>query len=500
MKPDTVIRNGEIFDGKKLLGKADIAVQGDKISQIGIVKAKGTTEIDASGLLVTPGFIDVHTHATLHNLNNNNAANLIYQGVTSVVTGNCGFFEINSDYSNEVSSKEEIIDLMQAFDKANPAINFATLVGHTSLRKFVLEGTQERPATQEETAKLVELVEQALDMGAIGFSTGLMYNPGSFAKDAEIVSILKKVAEKGKIYTTHMRNEDDQVIESVDEALRHATDAQVKLQISHHKAVGRNNFGKVNTTLEMISNAQNQIDVNTDSYVYNAGSARLDAIMPKEIFQEIKGDFSNITDLTKYVKTMAKKGKQELCENSWEDIIITSHKDKSLVGKTVYEIGNGKNLEETYFNLLKTDSEARAVFDNFVSNKDIETVVKQPYTMIASDGYLLDSKDRNMIHPRNYGNTSKFISTYVNSGILSVEEGLRKLTSLPADTFGFTGRGRISTSSFADIAIMNLENVKNVETMSEPYKLSEGMKYVICNGQTIFNGEITGRNGRFIKR
>lgn len=482
MPYDIIVRNGEVFDGTKLIGRIDVGIKEDRIKKLGdLSEEKAVKEIDANGYMITPGFIDVHTHATLDQLINNNGANLIYQGVTSIITGNCG-------NSESVKNRKEVLELVTSIKNSNSLINVATLVGHNSLRRLVLSKPRERPATNREIKELKSIVGEALDAGAIGFSTGLMYSPGYFAEERELIAILEEVAKRGKIYTTHMRDEGDNIIDSVEESLRHARATRVKLQISHHKAVGKNNFGKINTTLDMMERSRAEVNVHTDIYVYNSTSTALSILLPKEAVKQAGGNFSKIKSSKEYVSLQEKQGLQNLCENSWKDVIIIQHKNPELVGKSIYDISKIEASEEptlTYLSVLKEDPDSRGIFTNISSYDDITAVLKRHLSVLGSDGYFLDSDDKNMVHPRSYGNVSKYLSQYVRRGVIGLEEGLVKLTSLPAAIFGFEMKGSIKENYYADIAVLDFEKIENNETLLEPYRLSSGVEYVVCNGKLI---------------
>jgi N-acyl-D-amino-acid deacylase len=490
---DIVIRNGTVFDGTKLRDGVDVAIKDSRIIEVGQFNAGASKEIKAEGLIVSPGFIDVHTHTTIEQMRENNAANLIYQGVTTAITGNCGSFE-------SPTSEKDILDIIQQMECSKPAINIGTLVGHNALRNIVLDGEKNRPATAQEIKKLVYLVEEALAAGAMGFSTGLMYSPGYFAQENEIFALLNAVAKKGRIYTTHLRDEGCNLIESVQESLAAAKKSGVRLQISHHKATGKDNFGAVNVTLDMISMArESMVDVATDVYVYNATSTVLSVLVPMVLLKKY-GAPDRIPLISFCLKTQEEDGLQNLCGQGWKDVILISHKNKDYIGKSVAHIAGVEKPALAYLRLLKEDVCSKAVFMNIISNDDVREVLKSDFTMVASDGCLYDSTDRLLVHPRNYGNVSKFISEYIRPGILNIEDGLRKLTSLPADTFSLKGRGYIKKGYFADIVIFNLNDIKNRETYAEPHLLSEGVEYVICNGKMIYErGCLLRRAGMFIK-
>ncbi len=491
-----VIKGGNVFDGEQFIGKKDILIEAGKINSLGKISSslqKNCEVINAEGKIVAPGFVDIHANSTHEQLSMTDGASALAQGVTTQVVGNCGR---SGDYYKTV---EEALDHISRFGKIPLVVNVATLFGHNTLRQVTMQNP-ERVCTTKELNVMLKVLEQAFKKGAIGFSTGLMYSPGMFAEEKELVELLKKTAQRGKIHAIHLRDEGDLVENAVDEALRISSKAGVSLQISHLKVVGENNAGKASKLLKSIDSCKN-IDVCLDVYPYDATSTVMKIILPKEIIQKFGENFNVIPETPEILDCINKNGKQILCPDRWADIMISRCANPKYYGRSIVEIAQGSNPVLTFLKILREDPKVYAVFRNIISQKDICEIMKHPNCFIASDGYIYDTKDKETNHPRSFGTFTAVLSKFVrDKKILELEDALRKMTSLPAKKFNLIGRGFIKEGAFADISIFLLEKIKSKDTYENPANLSEGMDYVLVNGVTAYSQgkALNTRSGKFL--
>mgnify|MGYP002153771744 CR=1 FL=1 len=521
---DTIIRNGRIVNGMgNPWSRSDIGIANGRISKIGyLCSSAAKAEMDAEGLVVSPGFIDMHSHGDLSLLTDPTSKPKVMQGVTTEVIGNCGFSAAPIEEKNFKLVKDLVmsifpVDLEVPFDwskmheyferleKNKTAVNVAPLVGHGTLRVNVM-GLERGPPTTSELEEMKSLLEEALIDGALGMSSGLIYTPGSYAETDELVELCKVVKRFGRIYASHIRGEDrPTLIEAVKEAVEIGFKSGVSVEISHHKAAGRDNWGSVGRTLVMIEQARREgLDVTCDVYPYTAGSTVLRTFLPVWV---LEGGQEKMVERLKNQQSREKikdelETSSELKTNGSENIMISLHeKDHTLEGKNLAEIANkrSKSPYDVFLDLLIADPNTQMISFEMDEN-DVRTVIKHHASMIGSDGLGIPGKGRP--HPRLYGTFPRVLSRYAREErLFTVEEAIRKMTSFPAQKLGLTDRGLIAEGMAADMVIFDQENILDMATYEDPHKFSQGIQYVLVNGElTVREGELTGvRAGKVLK-
>lgn len=496
---DVLIRNGRILDGTgNSWFRADIAVKDGKIFKIGTLQnITAAKTIDARGMIVAPGFIDVHTHIEGEEVKNPTADNFIYDGVTTVVTGNCG------------SSTIGVSTYLQKIDSLKLSINVATLIGHNDVRRAVM-GSANRKATPEEIKKMETLVEKGMQDGAVGFSTGLIYIPGTYSSTEEVVALAKVAAAYKGVYASHMRDEGDSVTQAIEEALHIGREAKMPVEISHFKLSGQQNWGRSRETLPMIIKAREEgIDVTIDQYPYTASSTSLSTLLPDEVLAD--GQDSVIARLQRpavrqYVTDyMLAKLKKRKLKNLSYAVVAYYKADTTLNGKSIEQINmlmgrKHKAAEEagTVMDMMIKGG-AGAVFHG-MSEEDVKRIMQYPFNMFASDASIRVF-NQGAPHPRGYGTNARVLGKYVrDEQVISLEEAVRRMTSLPAQKFGLTNRGLLREGFAADMVIFNEKEVTDVATFEKPHAYSKGFAYVLVNGAVVVeDGKHNGtRSGQAI--
>lgn len=489
---DILIKNGKIIDGTgNSWYYGDIAVKNGKIIGIGReLHFSASRTIEAKGLIVAPGFIDVHTHLEGDEEKDPTAANFIYDGVTTVITGNCG------------ASNIDIGKYLQWIDSLKLSINVATLIGHNDVRKAIM-GRANRNATDSEMQQMKEIIEKAMKDGAVGFSTGLIYIPGTYTSTKEIIELTKIAAKYNGIYATHMRDEGDSVTDAINEALTIGKQANIPVQISHFKLSGQQNWGRSKETVPLIEKARRDgIEVTIDQYPYTASSTSISTLLPENILAD--GQDSIVARLKRpavkrYVINymLARLAKRNLKHFSYAVVANYDH-NKSYNGKSVEEINlmkgrkhSAKEEAETIIDIMLHGG-ASAVFHG-MSEEDIKRIMRYPFNMFASDATIREW-NTGMPHPRGYGTNARVLSKYVrDEQVITLEEAIRRMTSLPAQKFQLKDRGLLKEGMAADIVIFHEKEVKDVSTYNKPHAYSKGFYYVLVNGAvTVENQKHTG--------
>ena len=487
---DVVIQNGRIFDGTgNPWYYGDIGIRGNTIATIGdILPDQGNRIIDADGKAVAPGFIDIHTH-TDGILEDPSAHNYILQGVTTVVDGNCGGSPIN------------LAKHFSTLESMDIALNYATFIGQNSIRSKVM-GSADRPPTSEELDTMKKLVEDSMKAGAVGMSNGLKYKPAVFAATDEVVELAKVAARYGGFYATHMRSEGETVIESVKEAIEIGEKAGIPVQISHFKALSVERWGASVEMLRLIDDARRRgIDVKADQYPYTASSTGLSVLLPP---WALEGD-----GWKEKIKDTAQKEKIKediiyaiVHERAGDDLnriqISRYAADTSLEGMGLGDILEKKGRKTTPENAadlvleLLLEGSASAIYHT-LSEDDVERIMRHPAVMHASDGSITET-DVGVPHPRCYGTFPRVLARYVREkGIITLEEAVRKMTSLPARRIGADNTGTITPGKRADIVIFDPETIADTATFEDPHSYPLGIDYVLVNGVIVADhGEITG--------
>ena len=491
-----IIKNGRIADGTgNSWYHADIAIKDGKIFRIGQLDSlKADSIIDAMGQIVCPGFIDIHTHIEEDEVKNPLATNFIADGVTTVITGNCG---------------ESNINLKQYFrflDSLKLSINVASLIGHNDVRKAVM-GKAMRNPTDVELKKMDSIVDQAMKDGAVGFSTGLIYIPGVYSHKEELADLAKIAAKYNGVYCTHMRNEGDSVLEAIREALYVAKSANIPLEISHFKVGGQNNWGLSTRMLQLVKVARaGGMDVTIDQYPYTASSTALSTLLPEWVLADGQDSVKARLERTKIKKQMISYLVARLAGRGMKHysfvVVANNSKDSSFNGKSIEEINlqlhrphTAQAESATILELIK-DANPSALFHT-ISEKDVCTIMQYPFNMIASDG-TIRVKGIGVPHPRSYGTNARVLGRYVREQhLITLEDAIRRMTSLPAQKFHLTGRGLLKEGYAADILIFDDQKINDLSTFSNPHQYSTGMLYVIVNGKIDWqDNRTTGvRNG-----
>src|SRR5258705_564742 len=485
---DILITNGKIIDGAgNSWYYGNIAIKDGKILKIGRdvnIPAKRT--IDAKGLIVAPGFIDVHTHLEGDETKNPDATNFILDGVTTCITGNCG------------SSNVDIGKYLHWIDSVKLSINVATLIGHNDVRKAVI-GRANRDATADEMQQMKNIIDKAMNDGAVGFSTGLIYIPGTYTKTPEIVELAKVAAKYNGVYATHMRDEGDSITYAIDEALTVGREAKVPVEISHFKLSGQQNWGRSKITVAMIEAARKEgVEVTIDQYPYTASSTSISTLIPDEILADGQDSIKTRLQrpaIKKYVMNsmLARLKKRKLKHFSYAVVAYYSP-DTSYNGKSIEQINLMKGRKhkrkaeaETIVDIMMNGG-ASAVFHG-MSDEDVRRIMQYPFNMFASDA-TIRTFGFGMPHPRGYGTNARVLAEYVrDQHVISLEEAIRRMTSLPAQKFQLKNRGLLREGYAADIVIFDEKEVQDVSTYDKPHAYSKGFHFVIVNGVLTVDNE-----------
>lgn len=466
-----IIRGGKLVDGQGAPAYlADVLIEGDRISAIGEIEGHKDAEvIDATGLIVAPGLIDVHTHDDMAVIDSPEMLAKVSQGVTTVIVGNCGVSlapyrgeepetpPLSLFRDTQAYRYASFIEWKLAVEQACPAVNVAKLIGHATLRQKTMDQL-DRPATDTEIEAMRRELEAALTQGAIGLSTGLAYPAAREATEKEVTAIASTMSTTGGVYCTHLRNERDRVVESVGEALRTATNAGVPLVISHHKCMGRPNHGLVAKTLPMIDAGS---DVALDVYPYLASSTALD---PARVEQADR-------ILVSYSAPHPEVTGRDLTDIAAEwGVTPIEAAERLLPGSAIY-------------------------FE--MAEDDLKRVISNPKTMFGSDGISSDEHP----HPRLWGTFPRVLGRYVREvGLLGLEEAIHRMTKLSADNFGITDRGVIRTGAYADLLIFDADTIIDHADFQTPTRLADGIEVVIVNGGVCYQPSLgsLSRNGRVL--
>jgi len=488
---DLVIVNGTVVDGSGAPARrADVALKDGRIVAIGsVVRRDAAATIDARDKIVAPGFIDVHTHAD-DIWDNPRAENFVRMGVTSIVAGNCG---------------GSALDIGEALDKAREAgasINFATLIGHNTVRRAVM-GTENRPPTAGEMARMKALVWKAMADGAVGFSSGLEYVPGTYAKPPELIELARVAANAGGLYASHMRNEGTELERAVEETIRVGEASGSRVEISHLKVDSPSRWGASAQALAIIDRARARgVAVEADQYAYTAASSTLSIRFPSwaleggqpaiatrlndsQTWTKIKGEIRGL---------LAARGLSDL-----SFAVVASYRaDPSLNGLSMKQVAmklRGDDSFDAQLEAARTMMLAggASMVYHFMSDDDVERIMRHPDVSVASDSSVL-TMGAGSPHPRGYGNNVRVLGEYVRARhVIALEEAVRKMTSLPAEHFRFDKRGLIKEGYAADLVVFDPKAVVDTATFEKPHAYAAGVPYVVVNGVLVIkDGEHTG--------
>jgi N-acyl-D-aspartate/D-glutamate deacylase len=523
---DLIVRGGSVIDGTgSAARRADIGIKGDRIRGIGDLSAERAGRvIDATGLTVAPGFIDVQGQSGTTLLADGNAESHLRQGITTEVIGEGGspaFWTPPTVDSNALRTLGVSVDWTD-FDgyfsrlrQRGITINLATLVPATMVRERHI-GLVNRAPTADELARMEAMVDQAMRDGALGLSSALIYPPGSFAKTEELVALARVAARHGGIYVTHVRGESFNLFNALDEALAIGRDANIPVVIFHLKVAARANWGRMGEVVAKLSAAAPAVRVSATMYPYTAGGTGLAATLPLWV-QEGGRDqmLARLNDPT--VRARARK-EIETTIDGWENLILSAGfdgiqiasvpptVDQSIVGRRISEIAAARNQDpwDTYFALLiATEGRAGALY-HMMSEEDVKTGLKWPLVTIGTDSSALRTEGvlaRGSPHPRAYGTFPRVLGRYVrDQKVLGLPEAIRRMTSAAAEQFGIRDRGRISTDDFADLVIFDATTVQDTATYEKPHAYPTGILHVIVNGVPVLDPDgLTGaRPGRAV--
>jgi N-acyl-D-amino-acid deacylase len=484
---DIVLRNGRIVDGTGNPAiHADLAIKERKVAAIGRIGARGMQEYDATGLVIAPGFIDVHTHA--EDIDDQPLGeNFLHMGVTTLMLGNCGASALN------------IGEYFQKLEELTVSPNIATLVGHGTVRRRAMHGSFDRPPTDQEMAQMKAFVRQGMDEGAFGISTGLIYLPSVFAKTEEIIELAKVVSEYDGIYATHQRSESNEIFKSLDEIFRIAREGHVRGEISHLKLSGPANWGKAGQVIAAIERARAEgLDITQDQYAYTASSTGLSQLIPEKVREGGREKFMerlNDPETKAGVVEEMKKSLQKRQSPDFSYAVIAGFKlDPTYNGLNVVEatgkLWGADSIEDQIETILEIEKHggASAVFHG-MSEADLEVFMKHPNTMFASDSGVRRYQ-QDVPHPRGYGNAARILGQYVREKkVLRLEDAIRRMTSLPARTFRIKDRGELREGAWADIVVFAPELVSDPSTYKDPHHYATGMKYVFVNGALVVEND-----------
>jgi N-acyl-D-amino-acid deacylase len=487
---DLILRGGRVVDGTGNPAYfADVAMAEGRIKSIGKVVGEARMELDAKGLIVAPGFIDVHTHAEdIDELPL--AENFVRMGVTTLVLGNCGTSVLN------------VGEFFRRLEATNVSVNVATLVGHGSIRGKVMGGSFMRPPTEPELAEMKGMVEKAMKDGAVGLSTGLIYLPGSFARTEELIELAKVAAAYDGIYASHMRSESTEIFAALEEVFRIAREGKIRAEISHLKLSGKTSWGQTDKVIAAIESARaSGLDITHDQYAYTASSTGISQLVPEKYreggkFRERLEDPDQKAAMISDMKANLKSGGRM----DFSYAVIGNYKhDPSLNGLNIVEAAKKSrdtdSLDDQIELILEIQKNggATGIFHG-ISEDDLQKFLQHPNTMIASDSGVRKYQD-GVPHPRGYGNNARVLARYVRElRLLRLEEAIRRMTSLPATTFRLKERGQLRVGNWADIVVFDPATVRDEALFKDPHHYATGYKYVLVNGTVVVKSdEHTGR-------
>jgi N-acyl-D-amino-acid deacylase len=501
---DVLIQNGRVMDGSgNPWFAADIGIRAGVIVAVGkLPGARATRTIDAAGRLVTPGFIDVHSHAAegLVRAQLRQGQPLLAQGVTTIVG--------NPDGGGPV----DLAIQRASLEKGGLGPNVALLIGHGSVRTAVV-GRDNRAPTADELARMQALVRTGMEQGAFGLSSGLFYTPGSYATTEEVVALTRAAAERGGLYTSHIRDEGNYgagVVAAVEEVIRIAAEAKTVGIVSHAKALGPDNWGLGHAITHRIASARGRgVQVFADQYPYEASSTSLRAaLLPDGVPTPTRAHLANPESMSPAERAVFARAETLATENlrrrGGPAAILIAHfrPDPSLEGKSLEQIASARRVPPVRAALEMIAQQSPSIVSFNMSEDDIAEIMRQPYTMTSSDGGLV-AMGEGKPHPRNYGSFARKLSRYVRErGTVSLEHAIRSMTSLPAAVFGMKDRGSIREGAAADILIFDPAAIVERSTYTDPHHLADGMAFVLVNGEPVIaEGKFTAAMpGRVLRK
>ena len=476
---------------------ADVAVKDGRIAAIGRPGTNAAEVIDVPGLIIAPGFIDVHTHAE-NILELPSARNFARMGVTTLILGNCG------------SGPVDVGGFFRRAGATNIAVNVALLIGQGSIRSHVMGGSFMRPPTDEELGRMKQVVAKGMEDGALGMSTGLIYLPGTFTKTGELVELARVVAEHGGLYASHMRNESDHIMESLEELFTIAREARLPAHISHLKLGGQKNWGQTGKVIEAIERARaSGLDITQDQYVYTASSTSIGSLIPEEAREggKFKERMQDADERAKVIAQLKEQAAKRGTDFSYA-VIASYDSQPRLNGlnlsQAAKELYGDESLDRQIDAILEIqlNGGASGVFHS-MNEDDVRAYLRHPNTMIAADSSVR-AWQSGVPHPRGYGNNARVLGRYVREEkVLKLEDAVRRMTSLPAATFQIKDRGSLREGAWADIVVFDPGTVSDKATFEQPHHYATGFRLVLVNGVKVVVDDAPAngaRPGRVVRR
>ena len=515
---DVVIRGGTIVDGTGSRGsRNDLGIRGDRVAAIGnLADADTKRSVNATGRIVCPGFIDMHSHSDSSLLEDGLAHSAVRQGATTHVIGNCGSSPapVGSPVRLAGHTLSTYDDFLKALQKNGTSINVCGLVGHNSVRRAVM-GTQNRQPTPVELRQMQDLVDEAMRSGAVGLSTGLVSPPGIYSKTDEIVALARVAARHGGQYSSHIRGEASTLVQAVGEAIQVGREAELPVQISHHKAAGRENWGTTGKTLPMIEAAnRNGQRVRVDVYPYHAGSAGMAQLVPPWAHEggsgALLGRLKDPVQRRRIARDMVRGTDNwpNFFKIEWDDIQIAAvgnRANRKWVGKRVADVARARKCDgvQACIDLL-IEGNGRVRMINFIiDEREMQRVLRHPLSMIGSDGRAVSADTaRGMPHPRYYGCFPRVLGRYCRQlKLFPLETAIHKMTAMPARQLSLSDRGTLKVGQAADVVVFNFQTIIDKATFQAPHQYPEGIDAVFVNGLPVVldGGHTETRPGRILR-
>jgi N-acyl-D-amino-acid deacylase len=517
---DLVLRGGTVFDGTGAEGvEADVAIAGGRIARIERrIAERGAEEIDARGLAVAPGFIDIHSHADGSLFDDPRAESVVRQGVTTVVVGQDGSSRAPRRADARASADPDdarafatLAECFRAIDRLGPAINVASMIGLGTVRAVVVGG-DDRRATRDELSRMTAIVERAIADGACGASSGLEYVPGAFAPREELIALCRPLAARRLPYATHMRNEDDHVLDAIDESIAVARGAGCPLQISHLKTQGPRNWPKLDDAFAHIARARDAgLDVAFDRYPYIAYQTGLSNLFPVWSRDGSSAAFlARLRDPSTASRIRTEALAKVALIGGWDDVLISgvrAAEDKGAEGKRLgaYASSLGRDPYDMAVALLERNGGDVGMVGFAMSEENLERILAHPMGMVCSDGgasALAGPAHRGHPHPRGLGTFPRVLARYVRERkALTLAEAIHKMSALPASRVHLTDRGRLTRGAAADVVVLDPATVADRATFDEPFQYPTGIRAVVVNGAiAVREGEHAGKGtGRALR-
>ncbi|NNF02989.1 MAG: D-aminoacylase [Rhodothermales bacterium] len=526
---DVIVRGGTVYDGSgEQPIRADVGIRADTIAVVGdLAGFTAATDVDASGRAVAPGFINMLSWATTSLIRDGRSLSDIRQGVTLEVFGE-GWSEgpLNEEMKAEAEADADWYEVdwttlgeyLELLERRGISTNVASFVGATTVRIHEI-GFENRPPTDAELDRMKDLVRRAMEDGALGLGTSLIYAPAFYADTDELVELARVAAEYDGMYISHMRSEGNRLMESLEELITIAREAEIRAEIYHLKAAGADNWHKLDDVIERVEEARAEgLEITADMYTYTAGSTGLDAAMPPWVqeggfgaWRERLMDPATRARVTREMKTPT---------DEWENLYLAAGADgvllvgfrqdslKYLTGRTLADVAEERGLspEETAIDLVISDSTRVSTVYFLMSEENVRRQIALPWMSFGSDAASMAPEGEFLeqnTHPRAYGNFARLLGKYVREeGVITLEEAIRRTTSFPADNLGIVGRGRLAPGMFADVVVFDPRTISDHATFEAPHQLATGVDHVFVNGvQVLDGGEHTGEMpGRVVRR